>query len=66
MLASLFILSGCMKLANHEETGEGPVVAYMQPKLDYFLEQVQQHTGFHVPLEKVLLVTVWQGQSSVI
>lgn len=53
MLASLFVISGCMKLSNHGESGGGPVVKYMEPKLDYLLEQVHQHTGFHLPLERV-------------
>eukprot|EP00878_Enallax_costatus_P029152 GHUV01031585.1.p1 GENE.GHUV01031585.1~~GHUV01031585.1.p1 ORF type:complete len:155 (+),score=19.76 GHUV01031585.1:101-565(+) len=52
MLASLFVLSGCMKFSSHAEPGGGPVVKYMEPKLDYLQEQVHHHTGFHLPLER--------------
>ncbi|WIA12699.1 hypothetical protein OEZ85_006340 [Tetradesmus obliquus] len=52
MLASLFLLSGAMKVAHHEESGEGPVVAYMAPKMNAALYRVEQYTGVRVPLEQ--------------
>lgn len=51
--ASLCVLAGAMKVAHHEESGEGPVVAYMAPKMNAALDRVEQYTGVRVPLEQV-------------
>jgi hypothetical protein len=42
-----------MKVAHHDESGEGPVVAYMAPKMGAALDRIQQYTGVRVPLEQV-------------
>ncbi|KAF6255398.1 HR-like lesion-inducer [Scenedesmus sp. NREL 46B-D3] len=52
LLASLFIMSGVMKVAHHEEPGKGPFVAYMAPKMDAVLDRLQQSTGVRVPLQQ--------------
>jgi hypothetical protein len=40
-------------VAHHDESGEGPVVAYMAPKMNAALDRIQQYTGVRVPLEQV-------------
>eukprot|EP00882_Tetradesmus_deserticola_P013858 GHRQ01014717.1.p1 GENE.GHRQ01014717.1~~GHRQ01014717.1.p1 ORF type:complete len:155 (+),score=33.73 GHRQ01014717.1:323-787(+) len=52
LIASLFLLSGAMKLAHHDETGDGPVVVYMAPKMDAMLNRIQHYTGLRVPLQQ--------------
>jgi predicted metal-dependent phosphotriesterase family hydrolase len=42
-----------MQVAQHDEATGGPIVAYMAPKMDNALNQIEQLTGLHVPLEKV-------------
>jgi hypothetical protein len=40
-------------VAHHDETGEGPVVAYMAPKMNAALDKLERYTGVRVPLEQV-------------
>jgi hypothetical protein len=40
-------------VAHHDETGEGPVVAYMAPKMNAALHKFERYTGVRVPLEQV-------------
>jgi hypothetical protein len=40
-------------VAHHDETGEGPVVAYMAPKMNAALDKIEQYTGARLPLQQV-------------
>lgn len=42
-----------MKLAQHDEGGQGPIVAYMAPKMDAALDKLDHYTSVRVPLHRV-------------
>lgn len=41
------------QFSNYDSTTGGPATAYMAPKLDHFLKQVQVHAGVDIPVPKV-------------
>lgn len=53
LLAMIFIFSGLDKLKSFDlETG-GPLVKFVTPKMDHFLDTVQEATGLDIPLKSV-------------
>jgi hypothetical protein len=53
LLASLFLMSGALKLSAYNPKGPNPVVSYMTPKVDECLGKLHALTGHEIKLEKV-------------
>jgi len=53
LLASLFLMSGALKVAEHDQTTGGPVVTYARPKIDAFVGHITDVTGQKIQLQPV-------------
>lgn len=52
MLASVFMMSGAMKLMMHEQGAANPILQYFTPKMDGALGKVHSMIGLQLPVEQ--------------